>query len=183
MIKNTLTTSDIMDLISEYKAEIRKLSAKISFCENRILELEELIDDENIFSNTDSFNNISGRISARPRRIETRARKPYPLSDWDTLILNVIREEGRAILSKELYNRCFIKAAEMGIAMDETKNKAKINQCLVKLSDRRHDIEKVRYGGRGYAYCLPEWVDEDGRIKDEYTSRDTAIINDRDATM
>lgn len=170
MIKNTLTTSDIMDLISDYKAEIRKLSAKISFCENRIIELEELIDDDNIFSNTDQYNNVPTKISARPRRIETRPRKPYPLSDWDTLILNIIKEEGRAILSKDLYNKCFIRADELGISMDEIKNKAKINQCLVKLSDRRHDIMKVRYGGRGYAYCLPEWVDDDGRIKEEYSA-------------
>lgn len=168
MIKNTLTTSDIMDLISDYKAEIRKLSAKISFCENRILELEELIDDENTFSNTDQYSNVTSKISARPRRVETRARKPYPLSDWDNLILNIIKEEGKAVLSRDLYNKCFIRADELGISMDEIKNKAKINQCLVKLTDRRHDIMKVRYGGRGYAYCLPEWVDADGRIRDEY---------------
>ena len=31
MTNNSLTTSDIMDLISDYKSEIRKLSAKISF--------------------------------------------------------------------------------------------------------------------------------------------------------
>ena len=168
MIKNTLTTSDIMDLISDYKAEIRKLSAKISFCENRILELEELIDDENIFSSTDSYNHVSGKISARHRRIETKPRKPYPLSDWDNIILNILKDEGRPQLSKDLYDKCFVRAEELGISMDETRNKAKINQCLVKLTSRRHDIEKVRYGGRGFAYCLPEWVDEDGRIKKEY---------------
>lgn len=168
MIKNTLTTSDIMDLISEYKAEIRKLSAKISFCENRILELEELIDDENIFTNTDSYNHISGTISTRARRKETRPRKPYPLSDWDLIILNILKESGKAQLSKDIYEQVFERAKKSGIYIDDIKSKAKINQCLVKLTDRRHDIEKVRYGGRGYAYCLPEWVDEDGKIKDEY---------------
>lgn len=168
MIKNTLTTSDIMDLISEYKAEIRKLSAKISFCENRILELEELIDDDNIYTSADSHSSLNGRISTRPRRKETKPRKPYPLSDWDIIIIDILKESGKAQLSKDIYDKCFIKAKELGISMDETKNKAKINQCLVKLTSRRHDIEKVRYGGRGFAYCLPEWVDDDGRIKEEH---------------
>ena len=168
MIKNTLTTSDIMDLISEYKAEIRKLSAKISFCENRILELEELIDDDNIFTGADSDSSISGGFSARPRRKETKPRKPYPLSDWDIIILDILKENGKAQLSKELYEQAFAKSKEEGIFIDETRSKAKINQCLVKLTSRRNDIRKVRYGGRGFAYCLPEWVDDDGKIKSEY---------------
>lgn len=168
MIKNTLTTSDIMDLISDYKAEIRKLSAKISFCENRILELEELIDDENIYSSADSYSSPNGRISTRSRRKETKPRKPYPLSDWDIIILNILKESGKAQLSKDIYDKCFIKVEELGISMDETRNKAKINQCLVKLTSRRNDVVKVRYGGRGYAYCLPEWVDDNGKIMDEY---------------
>ncbi len=168
MIKNTLTTSDIMDLISDYKSEIRKLNAKISFCENRILELEELIDDENIFSASDSNDDNGNRLFSRTRKKETKPRKPYPLSDWDQIILDILKDNGKAQLSKDIYEQVFERAKKSGIYIDDIKSKAKINQCLVKLTSRRNDLVKVRYGGRGFAYCLPEWIDENGKIKSEY---------------
>ncbi|MBE6345630.1 MAG: hypothetical protein IJE76_07345 [Bacteroidales bacterium] len=168
MIKNTLTTSDIMDLISDYKSEIRKLNAKISFCENRILELEELIDDENIFSASDSNDDNGNKLFSRTRKKETKPRKPYPLSDWDQIILDILKDNGKAQLSKDIYEQVFERAKKSGIYIDDIKSKAKINQCLVKLTSRRNDLVKVRYGGRGFAYCLPEWIDENGKIKSEY---------------
>lgn len=168
MIKNTLTTSDIMDLISDYKSEIRKLNAKISFCENRILELEELIDDENIFSVSDSNDDNGNKLFSRTRKKETKPRKPYPLSDWDQIILDILKDNGKAQLSKDIYEQVFERAKKSGIYIDDIKSKAKINQCLVKLTSRRNDLVKVRYGGRGFAYCLPEWIDENGKIKSEY---------------
>ena len=168
MIKNTLTTSDIMDLISDYKSEIRKLNAKISFCENRILELEELIDDENIFSASDSNDDNGNKLFSRTRKKEIKPRKPYPLSDWDQIILDILKDNGKAQLSKDIYEQVFERAKKSGIYIDDIKSKAKINQCLVKLTSRRNDLVKVRYGGRGFAYCLPEWIDENGKIKSEY---------------
>ncbi|MBQ8760475.1 MAG: hypothetical protein IJZ06_03515 [Bacteroidales bacterium] len=162
MTKNTLTTSDIMDLISDYKSEIRKLSAKITFCENRIYELEDMLTKNNSASCIEQPKQIRST-----RKVES-SRKPYPLSDWDRIILDLINEAGRPQLSKDIYEKAFIKAKEMGIFLDDEKSSAKINQCLVKLTNRRSDLSKVRYGGRGYAYCLPEWIDENGVLKNEY---------------
>lgn len=166
MAINTLTSTDIMDLISEYKSEIRKLTAKISFCENRIYELEEMLDAN---GNSSDYNQSKFSITeTRHRKKETKPRKPYPLSDWDRIILKILDEGGKAQLSKDIYDKAFIISKEMGIFIDDIRNKAKINQCVVKLTNRRHDIKKVRYGGRGFAYCLPEWIDENGFIKNEY---------------
>ena len=47
-------------------------------------------------------------------------------------------------------------AAKTGIAMEEGKMKSKINQCLVKLANRRGDLKKVKYQGRGFAYIVVE---------------------------
>lgn len=166
MAINTLTSTDIMDLISEYKSEIRKLTAKISFCENRIYELEEMLDAN---GNSSDYNQSKFSITeTRHRKKETKPRKPYPLSDWDRIILKILDEGGKAQLSKDIYDKAFIISKEMGIFIDDIRSKAKINQCLVKLTNRRHDIKKVRYGGHGFAYCLPEWIDENGFIKNEY---------------
>lgn len=164
MTNNSLTTSDIMDLISDYKSEIRKLSAKISFCESRIFELENLLKTN---SNSENFISISSP-STRYRKKETNPRKPYPLSSWDKIILDIISENEKAMLSKDVYDNVFKRAKDLGIFIDDIKSKAKINQCLVKLANRRSDLIKVKYGGRGYAYCLPEWVNENGTLKKEY---------------
>ena len=83
-----------------------------------------------------------------------KTRKPYPLSKWDNIVLEVIRENGKPTTSKEIYDKAMAKAVVAGIAMDEIKMKSKINQCLVKLSGRRDDLKKIKYGGRGYAYAI-----------------------------
>ena len=90
------------------------------------------------------------------RRKEEKPRNPYPLSKWDELILEAVKENGRPMFSKDIYSKVMAKAVELGITenMDVEKQKAKINQCLVKLSGRRADLMKMKYGGRGYAYCI-----------------------------
>lgn len=167
MSKNALTSTDIMDLISDYKSEIRKLNAKISFCESRILELEEALSTNKVYTTSESYINFSHK-PGRQRRREINPRKPYPLSDWDKIILDIISESGKAQLSKDIYEKAFAKSKEVGIFIDEIKSKAKINQCLVKLTNRRNDLKKVKYGGRGFAYCLPEWINENGILDKEY---------------
>ena len=171
MSKNTLTTTDIMDLISDYKSEIRKLSAKISFCESRISELEEALSCSSEYTATENYINFSSKPS-RQRRKEINPRKPYPLSNWDKIILDIVSESGKAQLSKDIYEKAFAKSKEAGIFIDEIKSKAKINQCLVKLTNRRNDLKKVKYGGRGFAYCLPEWINENGILNKEYIKFD-----------
>ena len=122
MIKNTLTASDIMDLISDYKSEIRKLSAKILFCESRISELEEALNTNNVYSATENYVNFSTKPN-RQRRKEINPRKPYPLSEWDKIILDIVSESGKAQLSKDIYEKAFAKSKEVGILLMKLKAK------------------------------------------------------------
>ena len=66
----------------------------------------------------------------------------------------MIKANGKPTTSKEIYDKAMALAAERGIAMEESKMKSKINQCLVKLSGRRDDLKKIKYGGRGFAYAI-----------------------------
>ena len=138
MEKRELSKDEIIGLIAEFKSEVRKNLAKIDFFNEKIEELSKILgkNHEN-----------SGKNNDKPR-------KPYPLSKWDNVVLDVIKENGKPTTSKEIYKKAMIKAAENGMAMDESKMKSKINQCLVKLSGRRNDLKKVRYGGRGFAYTI-----------------------------
>ena len=138
-----LSKEEIIGLIAEFKSEVRKNLAKIDFFNEKIDELTKM-------------------LGMMPESIKVEdkktigTRKPYPLSTWDKIIIDVIKENGKPTTSKEIYDNAMAKASEMGVAMEENKMKSKINQCLVKLSSRRNDIKKVKYQGRGFAYTVAE---------------------------
>lgn len=131
MEKRELTKDEILGLIAEFKSEIRKNQAKIDFFNEKIDELTRLLSEN-----------------------KTGSRKPYPLSQWDIIVLDVIKENGKPTTSNEIYAKAMTKAKSLNINIEESKMKAKINQVLVKLSSRRHDLKKVKFQGRGYAYSL-----------------------------
>lgn len=139
MENRELSKEEIIGLIAEFRSEVRKNLAKIDFFNEKIDELTKFLGD--------------APITVGVLR-EEKTRKPYPLSKWDNIIIDVIKENGRPTTSKEIYDSAMQKAKEQGIAMGEDKMKAKINQCLVKLTNRRHDLKKVKYKGRGFAYSI-----------------------------
>ena len=139
MERRELSKDEIIGLIGEFRSEVRKNLAKINFFNEKIEELTKLLD--------------SAPASVPMHKVE-KTRKPYPLSKWDNIVLDVIRENGKPTTSREIYDKAIAKATAAGITMDEDKMKSKINQCLVKLSGRRDDLRKIKYGGRGFAYTL-----------------------------
>lgn len=138
MEKHELSKDEIIGLIAEFKSEVRKNQAKIDFYNEKTEELTKILGENHVTKG----------------KKDEKTRKPYPLSKWDNVVLEVIKENGKPTTSKEIYDKAMVKAAEKGIAMDASKMKSKINQCLVKLSGRRNDLKKIRYGGRGFAYSL-----------------------------
>lgn len=136
-----LSREETISLIAEFKSEVRKNLAKIDFFNEKIEQLTKLLGEMPVVVENTSRKNSSSR-------------KPYPLSKWDKIIIEVIKENGKPATSKEIYEKGMAKAIAMGIDMDEKKMKSKINQCLVKLSNRRDDLKKVKYEGRGFAYTL-----------------------------
>ncbi len=139
MENKELSREEIIGLIAEFKSEVRKNLAKNEFFNGKIEELTKLLGELPVSS-------VSMTVE--------KTRKPYPLSQWDEIILNVIKANGKPTTSGEIYSKAIEKANALNINMDEIKMKAKINQCLVKLSSRRHDLKKIKYQGRGFAYTL-----------------------------
>ena len=139
MENRELSREEIIGLIAEFKSEVRKNLAKIDFFNGKIEELTNLLGAlpvANFIENTE------------------KTRKPYPLSQWDNIVIDVVKENGKPTTSKDIYTKAIAKAKTLNINMDEVKMKAKINQVLVKLSSRRHDLKKIKYQGRGFAYTL-----------------------------
>ena len=139
METRNLSREEIISLIADFKSEVRKNLAKVEIFNEKIEELTQLL------------GNVPVEYTGKP--VE-KARKPYPLSKWDNVVLDVIKANGKPTTSKEIYDKAMALAAERGIAMDELKMKSKINQCLVKLTNRRHDLVKLKYSGRGFAYNI-----------------------------
>lgn len=168
-----LNEFDILDLLNEYHSELRKLKHKMDYVKAKIADLEaEYSINKKITNNVGSFEKIETENSIKSNSDSDDApkkeRKPYPLSQWDKFIIESITANGHATLSKDIYASVKDKAIAADIFVNDDKSKAKINQCLVKLTNRRNDLRKVKYKGRGFAYALPEWYDDRNRLKKEH---------------
>ncbi|PKP52971.1 MAG: hypothetical protein CVT92_06300 [Bacteroidetes bacterium HGW-Bacteroidetes-1] len=106
------------------------------------------------------------KSTGKPKR--KPGRKPQALSLWDSLIVDSIIENGKATISRELFERLKEKAIQGGFYESDDKTKIKLNQCLVKLTSKRNDLVKVDYPGRGHAYALPSWVDKRMNLLPEF---------------
>lgn len=108
----------------------------------------------------------NAKSTGKPKR--KPGRKPQALSLWDSLIVDSIIENGKATISREIFERLKEKAIQGGFYESDDKTKIKLNQCLVKLTSKRNDLVKVDYPGRGHAYALPAWVDKKMNLLPEF---------------
>lgn len=105
--------------------------------------------------------------TAQPAEEKNR-RRQRKLSDWDNMVLESLREKGKALTSSDLFAHFEAKAKESGLYETEEKLRFKLNQILVKLSNKRGELVKIDYPGRGFAYALPEWMNEKGKLLKEF---------------
>lgn len=156
-----LTELDILDLLDEYNSELRKLKYKFEYVQDRIKELEEQLNElkeANLQKKQEVLIKSVSKVQSQDNDPSTK-RKPYPLSDWDKAILNTLKSEQKIMVSSEILESIKRIAKEEGFFKDDNHAKIKLNQCLVKLANRRDDLVKLHHRGRGFAYALPEWME------------------------
>lgn len=95
--------------------------------------------------------------------------KGYRLSDWDLFILNTLKKSGKVLVNSELMDKALARVKKEKLDMDEMSLRGKLNRSIHKLSNKRGDLVKVDYPGKGFAYGLPEWADENGKVREEFT--------------
>lgn len=155
-----LTELDILDLIDEYNSELRKLKYKFEYVQERIKELELQLNElkeANLQKKQEVLIKSVSKIQSQDNDPSTK-RKPYPLSDWDKAILNTLKSAQKIMVSSEILESIKKIAKEEDFFKDDNHAKIKLNQCLVKLANRRDDLVKLHHRGRGFAYALPEWM-------------------------
>jgi len=159
-----LNEQDILDLLHEYQGEMRKLRVKQDFVKSKIDHLNQNL--INLRLEKEEKAKPKPKVE-KEKTLAPKAKRVFPLSAWDKLIIGKIQDEGKVLINQEILDGIIEKAKEQGLFEDMEKTKAKLNQCLIKLANRRGDLVKVKYKGRGFAYALPEWL-EGRKLKKEY---------------
>lgn len=107
----------------------------------------------------------------KTRKPRTRNRKKggYRLSEWDDFILNALKEEQKILVSSDFLDKGKEWQTTQEEPMeDEQLIKGKIARSIHKLANKRGQIVKVDYPGKGFAYALPDWVTKSGNLKKKY---------------
>lgn len=95
----------------------------------------------------------------------------YRLSEYDELVYKALETTSHAMINSEIVD--FIEADKkaQGDNTDADTIQTMVVRSLQKLANRREDIKKVAYEGRGMAYALPAWVNNKGVIKRKYARK------------
>jgi hypothetical protein len=98
----------------------------------------------------------------------TQAKTGYKLSNWDVLVVNSLKDTGKVQITQEIIDYVNTKMKDSGKAVpgDEVKNK--VIRSLQKLANRRGELKKSPFEGKGFAYALPEWMNEKGKLNKEF---------------
>ncbi len=101
----------------------------------------------------------------------TDKKKPGPtgkLSEWDLFMMNSLKKKKKVLINSELLALAQKKVDKEGLNMSSAQVKSKVAATLQKLTAKKDELKKVKYAGRGFAYALKEWLDEDGNLDEKY---------------
>lgn len=97
--------------------------------------------------------------------------KGYRLSEIDQIIFEALDSKGKVLITNELQDYAEEKIRESGKPVDSDDVRLKISRSLQKLANRRHDLVKVPFEGRGFAYAIPRWLNKDGEVKAKFNRK------------
>lgn len=95
-------------------------------------------------------------------------KKGYKLSDWDNYVIQSIEQSGKVLITSEIIDLVKSKMTDSGKKTTDAEVKNKVTRSLQKLVNRRGDLSKVTFKGKGFAYSLPNWVVSKGKVAAEF---------------
>jgi hypothetical protein len=93
--------------------------------------------------------------SAQIKAANRKTRKGYKLSEWDQFVIDAITQKGKPQITQEIVDFAKLKAQEKGLNSGGEEVRKKVVRSLQKLVNRRGDLIKVHYKGKGHAYAIP----------------------------
>lgn len=161
-----LSDKEIDQLLTQYRSERRRLMFQLETVRAAIGDLKAKRSDA-----PESSRPPAKRGPGRPRKAasEQARRKPgrrkkrsveggYRLSDWDSMVLDTIRQRNQLLPKEDLLSASKAWAKKNDPSMNEQDIEAKLTRVLQKLSGKRGELGTHRTGlRRGYHYGLKEW--------------------------
>jgi hypothetical protein len=195
MSKTQLSSSEIQDLINRYLSELKKLEFQVDDVKITIVHLENLLESVNGREKSAVTKVKAKKLSAvalkpasppalkgkrgRPRKIKAKTsvsqkpskketKKGYKLSSWDQYVIDSINQAGKVLITQEIIDFVKNKTMKAGLNSSDEEVKNKVTRSLQKLANRRNDIAKIAYKGKGFAYALPDWLNPKGKLDNKF---------------
>jgi hypothetical protein len=109
------------------------------------------------------------KLKKEPKKRQRIVENGYKLSDWDNFIIGTLNKKQSVLITKDFIEASRLKSESEKSKFDEAKVKNMLNRSLHKLSNKRGDIIKTKYNGKGFAYALPKWVSNSSKtLKKKY---------------
>jgi hypothetical protein len=108
------------------------------------------------------------KIVAKPKKLKkAEDKKGYKLTFWDEYVIESIKQAGKVRITQEIVNFVSAKMKETGKNASDVEIQNKVTRSLQKLANRRGDLKKVPFEGKGLAYALPAWFGDNGKLNKE----------------
>ena len=107
----------------------------------------------------------------KPKKEPKERASGYRLSEYDELVFQALRDTDHALINSQIVAFIEQQKAAQGENPGEEEIQTMVVRSLQKLANRRDDIKKVPYEGRGMAYALPEWLNAQGVIKKKHAHK------------
>ncbi len=187
----SLTYLEINDLIRKYQSELRKLEFQISHTKKTISELQNLQQQGSTELDVHPSSSPAEeeiyefpaeekveKKNQRKKQNQTESKKEavtlpkqkrgYRLSEWDLFILEKLEEKGHILVNADFFDLALPFVKEKNLDLDDTQIRGKISRSIHKLANKRNEIIKTNFPGKGYAYGLKSWFNAQGKLKKKY---------------
>ena len=95
-------------------------------------------------------------------------KRNHKLNDWDNLLLDSLRARNKTMINSDFWAIAQEKNQADGLNWNDAKIRAKLNQSLHKLANKRGIIVKISHEGKGFAYALEDWFMSTGKLPKKY---------------
>ncbi len=169
-----LSEVEIKDLIGRYTSELNKLTYQASKVQETITDLKQYIQiDQSPSINTEQyFNtpispkkmNVAEVLGSNEEVDLPETGSGYRLSEWDYFVLDSLKEARMTLVNSDFFKLAAKKIKIEGIEISRSQLHGKINRSIHKLTHKRGILIKVQFSGKGFAYALSNWLDENGKL-------------------
>ena len=109
------------------------------------------------------------KLQEVPKKRVRIVKNGYKLSAWDEFIIDALKEKQHVLISKDLIEISKSNAEKDNSKFDLDEVKNMLNRSLHKMANKRNDLIKTKYEGKGFAYALPNWINQTNKsLKKKY---------------